>query len=1621
MHTTKTVLFTTFLYLFGNVFLLNAQADFTPLFKATTSQSRNDFQTDQRDTKRINYLELNNTGRNSLANLPAKMQFNLFPDVMMDVELEKSTKTYYKNMEVYRGRSQDRQFAHLQHYRDVIVIYNPTTGKITAQLETNKGAFQISPTREGNTYEVSEWENDEIDCQNFYERAIHQHNYKATSRSGCNERDADGKYVADLFIGYSYEASIRANDIDAHALSLTEMVNNGLTNSLVDNIYIRLVGTAISEHNPGVVTSVLGNVWTWFSDEIALTGADYVASIQVPTGGPSEAGGWAGVGGYSSVNSINSAAAVFRHELGHNVGSSHCTPGILPYAAGFNNGNVATHMCGNNINFYSTPLVNDANGTPIGDAATADNGRVWKERAPTVSARQQHTILFDENDTGCGNSVLVNGRYYIQNINSEMYLATDNGNTGGGTKITQATNQATNNQWDLIGVTPTSFRMIHTVSGRYIDVPGSSRSAGTDMILWSAHGNANQVFSIEEMGADTFTMKAFNGQCLQIQAGGLIEGDTIEQNTCDNSLNTKWRFIPVPGANVLSLEVATTDVSCYGNENGTATATATGGTGNYTFSWSNEVTGTSINNLAPGNYTVTVDDGTTNFPFAFSIKQVAPFEVTLTKTQATALEEANATATAVVSGGTAPYTYAWSNGNSETTATNLSAGLHEVTITDANSCALTKEFFIDCPDAFKLCDDGNPSTIGDHIDKNCNCIGKVFTCDNGLAVSNVAIGKIATQSSTSGAGDANRALDGNRDGIFNNGSVAATNAVEGVNAWWQVDLKDTVDITGILINNRTDCCTGRLEDYYVFVSSTPFESDDLNTTINQAGIVWSHNYQNATPLPDTLIEPNITGRYVRIQSTSDRALNLAEVGIFGCGVPTSQTITANPLGNNLYELKGYVINNGATITGVTVEHGATDFTESEGINITGINSVDTFFVTAIVDIGNATDYQFRIKFEDTTKSYFSNDFAFSVNEEYCTPTVDNTLWYKRFNRVVLEDKIYTDGGNVNYEDKTSFSFGEFEMGSTDTFQISTPSSWFNLTYLVYVDLNNDNDFDDYNELIGTGLPTSDPTDVIITIPTEDVVINRNLRMRILGHEGGAPTTCYSPIGNFKDFTIRIKAGACIGSGHLVPFFVDADNDGFGGEIVGATRNCSVTTVEGYVNNTEDCDDTNPNIHPNSEGICDDGIRTIINSISSGDDDVEERTSNGSINASSSDLELVMDGSNQTVGLRFRNLSVPNNAVITNAYIQFTTDEVGSEATDLVIHAENHDSSHAFMTTAFNVSRRNMTMDSVKWQPPSWTTVNAAGADQQTPNLSALVQAVVSRAGWTNGNPMSFIITGTGKRTVDSYNGGSTKAPKLYITYTQLCTFYKDNDGDGYGDPNNLQSSVNCAYLFSDYVTDNTDFDDNDKTSYPGAMEICDNIDNDGNGQIDEGAEYDTDNMTFTNEIIPTDVYTASQTISTNQIVTVATNTDVRMIAGQFIMLQPGFNAESGADFLAQINADCAAAFQEKEETNTSRIKEEQKILNLNKTNEIVQVIDNQETIKVFPNPFRAQTKINFSIHKATAVTLQIYSMNGQLITTIIDNQRYAIGEYNRDFSTTADMRGMYYLIDLFDIDSQQIT
>ncbi len=170
-------------------------------------------------------------------------------------------------------------------------------------------------------------------------------------------------------------------------------------------------------------------------------------------------------------------------------------------------------------------------------------------------------------------------------------------------------------------------------------------------------------------------------------------------------------------------------------------------------------------------------------------------------------------------------------------------------------------------------------------------------------------------------------------------------------------------------------------------------------------------------------------------------------------------------------------------------------------------------------------------------------------------------------------------------------------------------------------------------------------------------------------------------------------------------------------------------------------------------------------VAAGADDAEERAT-GSVNLASTDLELVLDRDLQKVGLRFLNIPVPQGATITNAYIQFQTDETGSEPTSLTIQAEAIDNAPTFTTVKFNVSSRPRTAASVTWSPPAWTAVRDRGAAQQTPNLAPVIQEIINRPGWTSGNAVAIILTGSGKRVAEAFEGAY--APLLHLEY-QTCS------------------------------------------------------------------------------------------------------------------------------------------------------------------------------------------------------------------------------------------------------------
>ncbi len=174
--------------------------------------------------------------------------------------------------------------------------------------------------------------------------------------------------------------------------------------------------------------------------------------------------------------------------------------------------------------------------------------------------------------------------------------------------------------------------------------------------------------------------------------------------------------------------------------------------------------------------------------------------------------------------------------------------------------------------------------------------------------------------------------------------------------------------------------------------------------------------------------------------------------------------------------------------------------------------------------------------------------------------------------------------------------------------------------------------------------------------------------------------------------------------------------------------------------------------------------TITTQVSQGNDDAEERVSNGNMSLTSSDLELISDGgTNQLVGIRFQNINIPQGTTILSASIQFTTDETDSGGTSVTIRGHDTDNAGVFTTSNSDISNRTLTTASIAWNSiPAWNSVGQSGANQQTPDLTSIVQEIVNRGGWTSGNSLAFVINGSGERTAESYNGSAGQAPVLTI-------------------------------------------------------------------------------------------------------------------------------------------------------------------------------------------------------------------------------------------------------------------
>jgi len=253
-------------------------------------------------------------------------------------------------------------------------------------------------------------------------------------------------------------------------------------------------------------------------------------------------------------------------------------------------------------------------------------------------------------------------------------------------------------------------------AGTYtVTVTDASGCSGTATVNVVNSGNLNLTINATEItcfgengaldvvassGTAPFTYAWSNG--VMTAANGMIPAGQYSVTVTDAMGCTGESSATLTQPDQLSIDL-TSNGTCSGTSNGSATVAANGGTAPYSYIWSTGATTASISNLAAGAYGVTVTD-------ANGCIEEASFEIVENENPTCNASVTNPISTfggsdgavsVTASGGLAPYSYLWSTGATSSTINGLNAGTYTVTVTDQNGCTTTCSVALDNP---SICD-----------------------------------------------------------------------------------------------------------------------------------------------------------------------------------------------------------------------------------------------------------------------------------------------------------------------------------------------------------------------------------------------------------------------------------------------------------------------------------------------------------------------------------------------------------------------------------------------------------------------------------------------------------------------------------------------------------------------------------------------------------------------------------------------------------------------------------------------------------------------------------------------------------------------------------------------------
>jgi len=357
---------------------------------------------------------------------------------------------------------------------------------------------------------------------------------------------------------------------------------------------------------------------------------------------------------------------------------------------GGNNGTATTNPSGGTPPYTYSWTTSPVQTTQTATGLTAGNYSVTVTDAggcsviSTVTITEPVAITLSVTTTGatCGNNdgtatvSASNGNppyTYSWTTSPVQITATATGLAGGNYTVTIT---------DANGCTQTATAVISVSSGvsaSILSQTNTSCNGGSDGSATASASGGTSPYTYSWSTAPTQTT---------ITATGLMSGSyTVTITDANGCTGTSAVTITEPTA--ITINISTIPATC-GNNDGSATASVSGGAPSYNYNWSSGQTTATANNLTAGSYTITITDasGCTQTSAVIIINSNGPTGSIIAQTNVSCFGGSDGSATADATGSTPPYTYIWNTSPAQTgaTATGLSSGMYNVTIADAGGC-----------------------------------------------------------------------------------------------------------------------------------------------------------------------------------------------------------------------------------------------------------------------------------------------------------------------------------------------------------------------------------------------------------------------------------------------------------------------------------------------------------------------------------------------------------------------------------------------------------------------------------------------------------------------------------------------------------------------------------------------------------------------------------------------------------------------------------------------------------------------------------------------------------------------------------------------------------------------